>query len=116
MADVVVARAGATTLFELLALRKPALLIPLSLGASRGDQIQNAASFARQGFSHVLAEADLTPTTLVQRLERAYAEREAMIDAMKSRTIKSRTTQAAQPINGVAAVVRVIQDALRIEN
>ena len=111
MADVVVARAGATTLFELLALRKPALLIPLSLGASRGDQIQNAASFARRGFSHVLAEADLTPTTLVQRLEQAYAEREAMVAA-----ISSRTTQAAQPINGVEAVVRVIRDALRIEN
>ncbi len=113
MADVVVARAGATTLFELLALRKPNLLIPLSLGASRGDQIENAASFARQGFSHVLDEADLTPTTLVQRLHQAYAEREAMIDAISSRAMSSR---AGQAVDGVEAVMRVIEEELGMEN
>lgn len=106
MADVVVARAGATTLFELLALRKPNLLIPLSLEASRGDQVQNAASFADRGFSHVLAEADLTPATLIQRLKQAYAEREAMVEAM----------QAAQTVDSVEAVIGVIKERLGMGN
>ena len=66
MADLVVSRAGATTLFELLALQKPNLLIPLPLHASRGDQILNAESFQKQGFSQALAEDDLTALSLEQ--------------------------------------------------
>lgn len=60
LCDVVVSRAGANAICELLALRKPALLIPLSAKASRGDQILNAKSFERQGFSMVLEEETLT--------------------------------------------------------
>ena len=51
LADIVISRAGANAICELLALRKPNLLIPLSANASRGDQILNARSFERQGFS-----------------------------------------------------------------
>ncbi|MCL2527702.1 MAG: undecaprenyldiphospho-muramoylpentapeptide beta-N-acetylglucosaminyltransferase, partial [Defluviitaleaceae bacterium] len=51
LADIVVSRAGANTLFELLAMKKPNLLIPLPLESSRGDQILNAESFVLQGFS-----------------------------------------------------------------
>ncbi len=64
-ADLVVSRAGANTLFELLALRKLNLLVPLSRAASRGDQIENAAFAAKAGYSHVLDEAVLNPDTLV---------------------------------------------------
>jgi UDP-N-acetylglucosamine--N-acetylmuramyl-(pentapeptide) pyrophosphoryl-undecaprenol N-acetylglucosamine transferase len=46
LADVVIGRSGATTLAELDALGKPAVLIPLPLSVSRGDQIVNADSFA----------------------------------------------------------------------
>jgi UDP-N-acetylglucosamine--N-acetylmuramyl-(pentapeptide) pyrophosphoryl-undecaprenol N-acetylglucosamine transferase len=46
LADVVIGRAGATTLAELDALGKPAVLIPLPLSVSRGDQIVNADTFA----------------------------------------------------------------------
>jgi len=63
-ADYIVSRAGATTLFELLALQKPALLIPLSLQASRGDQIENAEIFQNAGYGLVLSEDDLTSETL----------------------------------------------------
>lgn len=55
-ADLVISRAGANTICELLALRKPNILIPLSKNASRGDQILNARSFAAQGFSKVIEE------------------------------------------------------------
>lgn len=65
MADAVVTRGGATSLFELLALRKPCLIVPYSLAASRGDQVVNAESFRRQGFGEVLNEVgpDGTPAT-----------------------------------------------------
>ena len=64
-ATVVVSRSGANALHELLALRKPNLLVPLPTAASRGDQIENAAYASERGYSTVLPEADLTPATLV---------------------------------------------------
>jgi UDP-N-acetylglucosamine--N-acetylmuramyl-(pentapeptide) pyrophosphoryl-undecaprenol N-acetylglucosamine transferase len=57
-ADLVVCRAGANTLWELAALGKPSILIPLSARASRGDQIGNAGHFADAGASLVLEETD----------------------------------------------------------
>ena len=57
-ADIVVSRAGANAICEILALRKPNILVPLPSTASRGDQILNAASFERQGFSYVVSEED----------------------------------------------------------
>ena len=67
-ADVVVSRSGANSLYELLILRKPNLLVPLPASASRGDQIENAAFAASRGFSMVVAEADLTSALLVDRV------------------------------------------------
>ncbi len=64
-ATVVVSRSGANAVHELLALRKPNLLVPLPTTASRGDQIENAAYAAERGYSTVLPEADLTAETLV---------------------------------------------------
>ncbi len=66
LADICVSRAGANAICELLALRKPNLLIPLSANASRGDQILNAESFERQGFSMVLSEEELAPSILLR--------------------------------------------------
>jgi len=76
LADVVVSRAGANTLFELLALKIPNLLIPLTKEASRGDQILNAESFASQGFSKVLPEGDMNPERLLKDINLLYNERE----------------------------------------
>ncbi|MEZ5557163.1 MAG: undecaprenyldiphospho-muramoylpentapeptide beta-N-acetylglucosaminyltransferase [Pseudomonadales bacterium] len=73
-ADLVVSRAGANTLFELLALRKPNLLIPLSRRVSRGDQIENAGYASRHGYSRVLAEEELTADSLVPAVESAFSE------------------------------------------
>lgn len=84
LSDVVVSRAGANSICELLALHKPNLLIPLSAGASRGDQILNAASFEKQGFSMVLKEEDMTAATLTDAVIRLYADRSRYIDAMKA--------------------------------
>ncbi|HEX2958738.1 MAG TPA: undecaprenyldiphospho-muramoylpentapeptide beta-N-acetylglucosaminyltransferase [Chitinispirillaceae bacterium] len=82
-ADLVISRSGATTLFELLALQKPSLLIPLGAG-SRGDQVLNARSFEKAGFSHVLLQDSLTQTTLIESIDTAFAQRNEMITAMKN--------------------------------
>ncbi|MCD8119643.1 MAG: undecaprenyldiphospho-muramoylpentapeptide beta-N-acetylglucosaminyltransferase [Lachnospiraceae bacterium] len=84
MTDVVISRAGANAIFELLALKKPNLLIPLSAQASRGDQILNANSFAASGYSKVLQEEDITPEKLAGEAEDLYRNRKKYIDAMSA--------------------------------
>jgi UDP-N-acetylglucosamine--N-acetylmuramyl-(pentapeptide) pyrophosphoryl-undecaprenol N-acetylglucosamine transferase len=81
-ADVLVSRAGANTLFEILALRKPALLIPYPKGASRGDQIVNAQSFVERGLAHRLMQDDLNGKTLYDAIIRLYTGRGALYEAM----------------------------------
>lgn len=81
--DIVISRAGANAICELLALHKPNLLIPLPANASRGDQILNAQSFERQGFSIVLQEEELTEETLLGAVKKLYENRDSYIDAMK---------------------------------
>lgn len=83
MADIVISRAGANAINELLALKKPNLLIPLPSTNSRGDQIQNAKSFESQGFSIVVDEDDLTVKLLVEKVQELYFTRMTYIDAMK---------------------------------
>ena len=83
LADLVISRAGANAICELLALHKPNLLIPLSANASRGDQILNARSFERQGYSIVLEEEELTESTLLEAIHKLYKDRAPYIDAMK---------------------------------
>lgn len=84
LADIVISRAGANAICELLALRKPNLLIPLSANASRGDQILNARSFERQGFSMVLEEEDLSKDTLLDSVQKLYNDRGTFMDAMRN--------------------------------
>lgn len=81
-ADVVVSRAGANAICELLALRKPNVLIPLGLNASRGDQILNAKSFEKQGYSYVLQEENVTSETLLNAVNTVYSQRQTYINAM----------------------------------
>ena len=81
-ADLVISRAGANSICEILALRKPNILIPLSAAASRGDQILNAKSFAAQGFSTLLQEEDLTAETLRRAIDDTYQNRQTFIDKM----------------------------------
>ena len=63
---------------NLNALKKPNLLIPLSANASRGDQILNARSFERQGFSMVLEEEEITESTLFKRNPRTVPEQRVL--------------------------------------
>lgn len=103
LADVVISRAGANAICELLALKKPNILIPLPASASRGDQILNANSFKKQGFSEVLDEETLTNEILLDAVESTYSNREKFIEAM------AQSTQQ----NGVDAVISIIEEVTK---
>ncbi|MCR4763947.1 MAG: undecaprenyldiphospho-muramoylpentapeptide beta-N-acetylglucosaminyltransferase [Lachnospiraceae bacterium] len=83
MADVVVSRAGANAICEILALKKPNVLIPLPRASSRGDQILNAQSFEQQGFSEVIDNEELDETILMEKIHEVYQNRDKYIDVMK---------------------------------
>lgn len=83
LCDLVISRAGANAICELLALRKPTLLIPLPAKASRGDQILNARSFERQGFSMVIEEEQLNKEALLQAVAHLSQHRSDYITAME---------------------------------
>ena len=102
-ATLFVGRSGATTLFELLALKKPSLLIPLSTGASRGDQILNARSFERQGFSRVLPQEDLTAETLAEAITRLYEQREQIAASIADSCLPEGVTSIMKVVHAVAA-------------
>ena len=93
MADLVISRAGANSICELLALKKPNILIPLPSASSRGDQLLNARSFEAQGFSIVINEDDLTASLLVDKVHELFFTRQTYRDAMsRSGQIDSITT------------------------
>jgi UDP-N-acetylglucosamine--N-acetylmuramyl-(pentapeptide) pyrophosphoryl-undecaprenol N-acetylglucosamine transferase len=82
--DIIVSRAGSNSISEFLALKKPSLLIPLNARASRGDQILNAQSFEKQGFSSVLDEDHMTKETLTENILELYKHREKYIASMNN--------------------------------
>lgn len=82
MADLVISRAGANAICELLALKKPNILIPLPSSSSRGDQLLNARSFEAQGFSIVIDEDYLTTRLLSEKVHELYSNRESYRSAM----------------------------------
>jgi UDP-N-acetylglucosamine--N-acetylmuramyl-(pentapeptide) pyrophosphoryl-undecaprenol N-acetylglucosamine transferase len=84
LADLVISRAGANAICELSALAKPNILIPLPAAASRGDQILNAESYKKQGYSLVLKQEDMTADTLKRAIYNLYENRDDFITAMKS--------------------------------
>lgn len=101
MADIVISRAGANSICELLALRKPNLLIPLSASSSRGDQILNAKSFESQGFSMVINDDELNAGLLTEKVMELYFTRQTYIDAMSK----------SHQLNSVKTIVKLIEEA-----
>ena len=92
LADVVISRAGANAICELLALKKPNLLIPLSSKSSRGDQILNARSFESQGFSLVIEEEKLSVDLLLESIQILDQNKNTYLENME----KSMQANAAQ--------------------
>lgn len=100
MADVVISRAGANAICELLALAKPNILIPLPATKSRGDQLLNAKSFASQGFSIVLDEDELSENLLVEKVQELYCSRQTYIEAMRQ----------SRQLNAIDTILELIEE------
>jgi UDP-N-acetylglucosamine--N-acetylmuramyl-(pentapeptide) pyrophosphoryl-undecaprenol N-acetylglucosamine transferase len=100
--DIVVSRAGANAICEILALKIPNILIPLGLNASRGDQILNAESFENQGFSYLLKEEDLSVSNLLEAIEIVMKNKQKYIEAMN----KSELNNA---INTIISLIKQTQ-------
>ena len=97
--DIVVARAGSNSIFEFLNLRKPNLLIPLSKKASRGDQILNAGSFEKMGYSKVIQEEEINSEKLVNEINALYKDKDKYIENMNKSLSK----------NSVEEIIKVIE-------
>lgn len=106
MADIVISRAGANAISELLSLKKPNILIPLPASSSRGDQIMNAKSFESQGFSIVIDEDDLTKKLLLEKVQELYFNRASYIKAMG---------QSSQR-DSISTITGLIEEAVREKN
>jgi UDP-N-acetylglucosamine--N-acetylmuramyl-(pentapeptide) pyrophosphoryl-undecaprenol N-acetylglucosamine transferase len=101
--DLVVSRAGANAICELLALRLPNLLIPLPASVSRGDQILNAESFESQGYSMVLREESLDEDSLLDSLHELYFNRDTYIQNMEK----------SEQYNSIKTIIGLIEENIR---
>lgn len=101
-ADMMLSRAGSNALSEILALKKPALLVPYPATASRGDQILNAQSLAGRSLARVLAQEELTVDTLVQALEALWNDRDALLRALNALPSADGTAQVLAQIERFA--------------
>lgn len=104
--DIIISRAGANSLYEILALQKPHILIPLSAKVSRGDQIQNARYFSEQKISFVIPEETLNPTRLLQVIEEVSAFQDDIIQRIKLLNIESAAVK----------IINIIKEQLHVES
>lgn len=100
--DLMVSRSGANALSEILALKLPNILIPLSAAASRGDQILNADAFVKRGYSYVLTEENMTKDTLIDAIKWATEHSSEMVESMNASSSKNGIDNIVNLINHYA--------------
>lgn len=103
VADYIISRAGANSIFEFLALKKPTLLIPLSKKASRGDQILNSKSFEKEGYSLMIEEEDLVGDALYNKILELKNRKDELIKNMENSDSK----------NGVESIVNILLSTIK---
>lgn len=102
-ADVVVTRGGSNTIFELVALQKLHLIVPLGRQASRGDQLENAHYFEEKGYAKQLSEEDLQLQNLLTSLRDLLAKEDSYKEAMAS-------SKEIQSVDSFYAILRADMD------
>ena len=102
LADIVISRAGANAICELRALQKPNILVPLGLDASRGDQILNAESFEKSGFSKVVKDDELSDETILSAIKNVQDNKDKYIKAMKDSSGEDAISMICSIIDSVA--------------
>ena len=102
-ADYIISRAGANSIFEFLTLKKPTLLVPLSKKASRGDQILNAQSFTKEGYSLMIEEEELNTESFINKIRELKREKNNLIRNMENSQMK----------NGVDNIVKILLESIK---
>ena len=101
--DFVISRAGSNSIYEFLALQKPMLLIPLSKLASRGDQIANASSFEKAGYSYVLQEEELSVESF----------KKAIIDLVENKDFFINNMKNSKSVSNIGTVIQLIEEEVK---
>lgn len=96
VSTICISRAGSNSLFELMSLQKPTLLIPLPKEISRGDQILNAQYFQKLGLANVLEQEKLTKDNLVNSVNNLYENKNAFIKNFKKHPITNSSETIAK--------------------
>ncbi len=97
-ADIIVSRAGSNSITEFHALKKPMLLIPLPLGASRGDQILNAKSFEQRGIAKLLLQENMNKESFIEAINSLYNDKQSLINNMETDMAKDGTKEIVELI------------------
>lgn len=97
-ADYVICRAGSNTIFELLTLKKPMLLVPLPKGSSRGDQIENAEYFAGKKCVHTILQRNLNEKTLIEEIKNLISDKQNIIENINKQDLTPGTTNVLKQI------------------
>lgn len=87
--DYVISRAGSNTVFELLILKKPLLLIPLPKDASRGDQLENAEYFYNKGCVMTADQKNLNSEKLISKIKLLIKEKNNIINNIEKNNINN---------------------------
>ncbi len=84
-ADLVISRAGSNTIFELLSIHKPTILIPLPKSKySRGDQVDNAKYFEENKLAKIIYEDNLNLTNINKEIKHILKNKEQIIANMQN--------------------------------
>lgn len=102
-ADLVVCRAGANTIAELLQLEIPAILVPLPTSSSRGDQWENAMTFKKRGCGLVIPDEKLSGSVLIEAVRTVLTSRQVFVDAIRE----------SKPQDGTIRIVELILQIAR---
>lgn len=100
LTDIMLSRAGANSISEIMALNIPSLLIPLSQKVSRGDQILNAQSMQKKGYCRMIEEEQLTKEILIKELTYIYDNRQEY----KRRISKTTKTSGVDKILNIVSI------------
>ncbi len=92
-AHLVICRAGGSTIAELMAVGRPAILVPFPHGHA-GEQTANAEALAEAGGAWLIPESALTPETLAIRLESLMALPETLVRTAAAARAAGRITAA----------------------
>ncbi|MCL2043283.1 MAG: undecaprenyldiphospho-muramoylpentapeptide beta-N-acetylglucosaminyltransferase [Treponema sp.] len=107
-AELVLGRSGAGTVWESAVLGKPMILVPLSGAGTRGDQIENARFFEREGAAIVLTGSDVNPEKL-SRTVSAVAEND------KQRELLAEAARRIGCLDGAVIISNAIYDVIKGE-